>query len=409
MLQTFTKDAYKAPTLRLVKLRILHPTLDNLTGPHTINASQDEITRLWELFDLDPTTLHLLTKGVQGFNQHRPFLWDQSAKTFYFMASSFTYTIIWTYTVTSRSTSGIAVVRRMDTADRDFEHFCEALGTQSDIANHPLCLSVALTMQTMDAVYRGTLECQGQVASVEIITGFSPFNAPSSGSQPWGTYQPVGGVPEASHLPPRASSTNDASGQMEPLTTQSLNQVTNASRKIGAVLVHLEDDARQLRVLQRAVDSLCRAGFANMSIPGGCSDAGLGAEVLSAIQTLQQQMDSWEVRVDYLRERAKNQLTVLFNLIARYDAATGLAVSRAAKRDSSSMKAIAVMTMAFLPATFFAALFAVPSLPAVVQEEFWIYWVVAVPATVLVFVVVNFISGERGLPGIYRWNFSKRK
>lgn len=34
-----------------------------------------------------------------------------------------------------------------------------------------------------------------------------------------------------------------------------------------------------------------------------------------------------------------------------------LAVARAAKNDSGAMKTISVMTMLFLPATFFAALF----------------------------------------------------
>jgi hypothetical protein len=55
------------------------------------------------------------------------------------------------------------------------------------------------------------------------------------------------------------------------------------------------------------------------------------------------------------------------------------------------MKTIAVMTMAFLPATFFAALFAVPSLQwtadKVVTEKFWVYWVFTIPMTLAVFLI----------------------
>lgn len=57
------------------------------------------------------------------------------------------------------------------------------------------------------------------------------------------------------------------------------------------------------------------------------------------------------------------------------------------------MKTIAIMTMAFLPGTFFAALFAVPSLrwdqtsPRVIQSEFWVYWAFTGPVTVLVFLI----------------------
>ncbi|RYO86805.1 hypothetical protein DL766_000155 [Monosporascus sp. MC13-8B] len=57
-------------------------------------------------------------------------------------------------------------------------------------------------------------------------------------------------------------------------------------------------------------------------------------------------------------------------------------------RDSSSMKTVAIMTMAFLPGTFFAALLAIPSFdwgPA--RERFWVYWALTIPTTVLVLIV----------------------
>jgi hypothetical protein len=49
------------------------------------------------------------------------------------------------------------------------------------------------------------------------------------------------------------------------------------------------------------------------------------------------------------------------------------------------MKPIAIMTMLFLPATFFAALFSMPLLQwdttPVIKKQFWIYWVFAIPCT----------------------------
>jgi hypothetical protein len=60
-------------------------------------------------------------------------------------------------------------------------------------------------------------------------------------------------------------------------------------------------------------------------------------------------------------------------------------------RDSTSMKTIAIVTMLFLPATFYAALFAVPSLEwtesPVITDKFWIYWAFTLPTTIVVFVV----------------------
>jgi hypothetical protein len=79
----------------------------------------------------------------------------------------------------------------------------------------------------------------------------------------------------------------------------------------------------------------------------------------------------------------------IFNLLARGDAQANIDIAKAVMHDSTSMKTIAIMTMGFLPATFFAALFAVPSLqwdkPTVIGSRFWIYWAVTIPTTILVF------------------------
>jgi hypothetical protein len=65
------------------------------------------------------------------------------------------------------------------------------------------------------------------------------------------------------------------------------------------------------------------------------------------------------------------------------------------------MKAIAIMTMAFLPGTFFAALFAVPILkwddPRVIQPNFWIYWAFTVPFTLVIFVLFLVISERQAI------------
>jgi Mg2+ and Co2+ transporter CorA len=72
-------------------------------------------------------------------------------------------------------------------------------------------------------------------------------------------------------------------------------------------------------------------------------------------------------------------------------------IASATGKDSSAMKTIATMTMAFLPATFFAALFAVPSLKwdesSVIQDKFWVYWAFTIPCTAAVFLVQMYLSG----------------
>jgi Mg2+ and Co2+ transporter CorA len=72
-------------------------------------------------------------------------------------------------------------------------------------------------------------------------------------------------------------------------------------------------------------------------------------------------------------------------------AETSATIAQESKKDSSSMKAIAVLTMCFLPGTFLAAIFAMPLFnwdasegEAVVKSGFRWYWAIAVPLTVLV-------------------------
>lgn len=63
------------------------------------------------------------------------------------------------------------------------------------------------------------------------------------------------------------------------------------------------------------------------------------------------------------------------------------------------MKTIAVMTMVFLPGTFFAALFAVPSLdwdgPKVITSRFWVYWAFTIPFTLVAFITWIILSADR--------------
>ena len=83
-------------------------------------------------------------------------------------------------------------------------------------------------------------------------------------------------------------------------------------------------------------------------------------------------------------------------MLTHEDADAGILLAAATRRDSSSMKTIAIMTMVFLPGTFLAALFAMPPLrldtSLVVAHNFWIYWACFAPLTGLVFLVWLAIS-----------------
>lgn len=91
-------------------------------------------------------------------------------------------------------------------------------------------------------------------------------------------------------------------------------------------------------------------------------------------------------------------------------------IASAARDDSSAMKTIALMTMIFLPGTFYAALFALPSLnfdkdsrPGVIQDGFGLYWAFTAPSTLLVMLASWVmhrgwaVLGTRGERARLRW------
>jgi Mg2+ and Co2+ transporter CorA len=114
-----------------------------------------------------------------------------------------------------------------------------------------------------------------------------------------------------------------------------------------------------------------------------------------------------------LQSRASIQIQGLFNIIAQREqelsrqlARDNIQLTQAtlqlgeatrqiaedSKRDSTSMKAIAAVTMFFLPGTFAASLFAMPifrwnasSGTDVVSHRIWVYWAVTIPLTLVTF------------------------
>ncbi|KAF2183104.1 hypothetical protein K469DRAFT_751698 [Zopfia rhizophila CBS 207.26] len=105
--------------------------------------------------------------------------------------------------------------------------------------------------------------------------------------------------------------------------------------------------------------------------------------------------------IQFIEKRGQAQLTAVFNYIAQRDARLGRKfaqysgqIARASKRDSSAMKSIAILTVAFLPGTFISTFFAMPlfdfSAPPgqpIIKTRFWIYWAVAVPLTLTVLAI----------------------
>jgi hypothetical protein len=96
-----------------------------------------------------------------------------------------------------------------------------------------------------------------------------------------------------------------------------------------------------------------------------------------------------------ISSRMALQLNVLYNFIAQADNALNAQLAASAGRDSTSMKILAFISALFLPGSFVAAIFSMSMFDwqhgggagdsgnRVVSGRFWIFWVIAVPLTMI--------------------------
>jgi hypothetical protein len=110
----------------------------------------------------------------------------------------------------------------------------------------------------------------------------------------------------------------------------------------------------------------------------------------------------------------------LFSLITQRDQNQNLRIAndthilaRESKRDSTAMKAIAIVTMFFLPGTFLSSLFAIPVFDwdalhgsEVVNGRIWVYWAITIPGTILV--VALYLLWEKFAMHLYNNKIEER-
>ena len=92
------------------------------------------------------------------------------------------------------------------------------------------------------------------------------------------------------------------------------------------------------------------------------------------------------------KSRKDTTMNLVYNLVSQREADTSLAIARDTKNDSSSMKAIAALTMVFLPATAVTSFFGMSFFNGaggklVVSSDWWVFVAVSLPLTVATLVV----------------------
>ena len=198
----------------------------------------------------------------------------------------------------------------------------------------------------------------------------------------------------------------DTQGQMESLDKWDL---TLMSRRVGGLAVNMTTSAM---CLQRtvALGEFILQELSSFHQGSDLSDPACDRQSPCRDQqsdhvrcnfVLEQQVRTAKRRADGLfaeaeawKHKADILVQTLLSLTSQRDQNVSISIAedsrvlaRQAIRDSTSMKAIAAVTMCFLPGTFVSSVFAMPMIAwnaapeHAVSSHFWIYWAITVPLT----------------------------
>ncbi|KAJ2903121.1 hypothetical protein MKZ38_010385 [Zalerion maritima] len=338
----------------------------SMTRYHEICCHKEQFDSLFARFQLDNYMRCMVTSDVMGYHQFLPGNAPRASRVASFFLSNVSYVFLWSYNFDTLSTSAIMIGRNSGAA---FEEFLHHLELQRSLAPHPLLIPFVVSIQLHMFAHKCVGSQMETIREVEKKKKIGDLWSPEIVANPF--------------LQSEKGTRNDVSQQM------------------SKTLIQLEDMLRHLKFAQSLQKMVTGQKGAQLmrhvrseTIP---SIQFKTQAIKNAVGILLPQVRSATLAISFLQRRARNQITTINNFIAQSDAEAGIAVAINTRRDSSSMKVLAVMTMAFLPGTFFAALFSVPSLAPGVQDKYWLYWAFALPTTALVFLVWFLITKKHRL------------
>ncbi|KAK3323070.1 hypothetical protein B0H66DRAFT_219272 [Apodospora peruviana] len=336
-------DRSPAAGLRLVRVD-RHPY-------GTLHMRKQDFIDLFDALDLDNYTLYMLQRESYGFQhvQSAPQASGNIVDTYYIKTISLL--LLWSHNRSTGWTKGIVIPRISDSVHDSngiFDSFAQTLFSHLDQVRHPWLLRYVAAAEIslwIDRILEHELHI---LREAERKTGHGC----------WESWNP------------------------RPAERIGCDDFADISKMVGFSSAALANVVRHIKLANELMD---------IKLPGGDSYV---APIAVALNLFRDQLAARRLDSEYLQERARNQLQVVFNLVNQNDASISREIAASAKEDSTSMRAIALMTMFFLPGTFFATLFSVPSLQwneeEVITSRFWIYCAFAIPSTLLVVVMYKF-------------------
>ena len=131
------------------------------------------------------------------------------------------------------------------------------------------------------------------------------------------------------------------------------------SKDVNKLISDVDVASRNLTKTQEALAHLDQRYFNAPStlppnLPSSSSSVhnNVWQQLVETLEYLHSSMDKQKMWLHNYRDRKDIAMSLVFNLVTQQDAANNFSITKAMKRDSSSMNGIALLTMVFLPGTF---------------------------------------------------------
>lgn len=399
--QFFHDDAgnNNPPSLRLASVFV--------SGPGRVYADQRVFEGVLREIEADVWVVHFLKTLPYGFHYSDNATQPGGTVT-YFLGTSFVWSL-WTCRHVAETGRFVTKCLVLNPAGARFSIERKAVNITSDPVTHDHPDGQRATMTHLTPLFEALNTFQGDAHSALWMPLVFAANALR-----WREKSILGVLDTIRMVESKTGHGSWGSGRFEesrdaiPELTAELGSAFNT---VGNTMKHLGIIGQVLDYLEEVEGRMARVGM-EKSEGVKVSDA----SILEAVKMYRRQCLSAKEQCGYLEIRIRNQTSVLFAFLTHEDSKINIEVANASKalaeataKDSSSMKTIAILTMSFLPATFFAALFSVPSLGWTEPEKFPLYWAFTIPITIGTFVVwVSLTQREAVVETMSRWSESTR-
>lgn len=354
-----------------------------------LDIDRTDFLDLFNACEIEPYMLYMISLETSGYQHCRHISPDTHEPVDSFYLSSHSKTALWSHSASSRTTKAILIPRKsaiVNTKAGTLQDIIDiARGEQHLVGNAwllPSILCTAMAIWLDRTVYREVK----RIPFIESMTQHGQFGA----SESLPDFDKM--VEVSKFVGFSLGALANASRQSELilelqgrlLETSGSGPADDGSRALGSVLSMMSDEAAP-----EDSKSLETPALAEHDAEKGhqISTRASKGPIFCSMQTPKPVPRG----IPYPGTGTDMFVPQILNLISQRDTMASLDMALAAKADSNAMKTIAVMTMFFLPGTFFATLFALPTLhwtgKQVVSDRFWIYWAFTLPCTAFVILI----------------------